>query len=452
MKLVMPCADDTRTCQRHVAPLLRWLVKRGLGCALLLGAAYAFGARPAGAADPDFAATFPTASSKKGLQVELLDDALQLGIQHATFNVDLCRLVDPQLDPANPSWEREGRRFHFDRAAVAALDQQIKTLSDRGVLVYLILLAYQSHDAEVNRVMLHPRYDSQAPNRLSAFNTQTPESEAWFAATCEFMAARWSQANPPFGRVVGYILGNEVNSHWWWYNMGRVTLPDFVADYQRTARIAQTAIRRHSSWARLYLSLEHHWNLRYPAADEQQGFAGREFLASFAALAREQGDFDWHLAFHPYPENLFEPRFWLDQSAVDSVDTPRITFKNLPQLTHYLQQPEMQFQGQPRRIILSEQGFHTPEQPDGETVQAAAYCYAYRQVAVLEGIDAFILHRHVDHPHEGGLHLGLRAHQPGAAEPRPKKRIYECFRLADTPQWESAFEFALPIVGLERWP
>ena len=102
-------------------------------------------------------------------------------------------------------------------------------------------------------------------------------------------------------------------------------------------------------------------------------------------------------------------------------------------------------------MILSEQGFHTPAGPDGEVIQAAAYCAAYKRVEQLDGIDAFILHRHVDHPHEGGLLLGLRSLEPGDGESRRKKLIYECFRAADTPEWEKAFEFALPIVGKEAW-
>ena len=107
--------------------------------------------------------------------------------------------------------------------------------------------------------------------------------------------------------------------------------------------------------------------------------------------------------------------------------------------------------GNSRRIILSEQGFHTPDGPDAEEIQAAAYCLAYKKVETLDGIDAFILHRHVDHPREGGLRLGLRRYEPGAPEPRPKKKICPCFRLADTSRWEAAFEFSLPIVGSESW-
>jgi hypothetical protein len=122
----------------------------------------------------------------------------------------------------------------------------------------------------------------------------------------------------------------------------------------------------------------------------------------FAELARERGDFDWHVAYHPYPENLGDPRFWLDKSATPDDASPRITFKNLQVLTTHLARPELLWKGQTRRIILSEQGFHCREElPDGEAVQAAAFCYAWRKVAALPAIDAFILHRHVDHAYEG---------------------------------------------------
>jgi hypothetical protein len=53
-----------------------------------------------------------------------------------------------------------------------------------------------------------------------------------------------------------------------------------------------------------------------------QAFAARPFLEEFARLGRERGDFGWHVAFHPYPENLFEPRFWNDRTATDIDDTP----------------------------------------------------------------------------------------------------------------------------------
>ncbi len=406
---------------------------------------------------PPIDAPYPEAASKKGLQVELIDDALALGVKHAALNVNLTELVDTTTrgrDSRQLIWEHNGQVFRFNRESVERLDRKIKTLSDQSIVVHLIILVYESSDPTVNLVMLHPGYDPLAPNRLGAFNTKTESGKKWFAATLDFLSNRWSRADQAFGRVAGYIIGNEVNSHWWWSNMGHVTMQEFADDYLETLRIAHSAVRAQSTWARVYVSLEHHWSIRYPAGDEKQAFPAKTFLDYMAKCSRQhkQGDFDWGIAFHPYPENLFEPRFWNDETALPIANSPRITFKNLDVLTDYLKNESMRCDGMPRRVILSEQGFHTPDGTDGEMVQAAAYCYAYRLVERNDGIDAFILHRHVDHPREGGLKLGLRRYLPGTADPRPPKKIYECFRDADTDQWESTFEFALPLIDLNAWP
>jgi hypothetical protein len=396
--------------------------------------------------------TFPPAASKKGLQVQMVDDAIALGVKHAALNINLTALADVTGDDKNFAWESSGRTYRFRRSYVEAMDRQVKRLSDAGMLVYLILLTYESRDDAVNELVLHPGYDKSCPNHLGAFNSVTVDGRRWLSACIAFLSQRWSPPNHDHGRVVGYIVGNEVNSHWHWSNRGRCTMEQFADDYEQAVRIIHTALRRHSRSSRVYLSMEHHWSIRYAGGDDKQTFPGRPFLERFTRLAKERGDFDWHLAFHPYPEDLFEPRFWRDRSATPAADSPRITFKNLPVLTAFMRRPEMRFGGEPRRIILSEQGFHTPKRPDGEAIQAAAFCHAYRIVEGLDGIDAFILHRHVDHAAEGGLLLGLWSRKPNTtSEPSEKKKIYDCFRLADTPRWREAFEFALPVVGLKSW-
>jgi hypothetical protein len=394
-------------------------------------------------------------ASKKGLQVQMVDDALALGIRHAALNFNLSQLVDLKGDPANPSWGVGDRVFRFHRGYLESLDREIKILSDAGVVVSLILLAYESGNEALDRVVLHPSYNRQCPNHLGAFNTKTSEGRAWFQAAMEFLGARWAPVDGSHGVVQNWIVGNEVNSHWFWANMGEVGMETFANDYVETVRLAHDSLKRHSSRVRVYISMEHHWNIRYPGGHERQAFAGRPFLEYFHRKALEGGDFEWHLAFHPYPENLFEPKTWMDQSATaDVLTSPRITFRNLEVLPRYLEQSRFQFQGRVRRILLSEQGFHTPSGPNGEVIQAAAYCYAWVKVQKLPGIEAFILHRHVDHGQEGGLKLGLWSRDESAASPAaPKspKRLYQVFKAAGTVEWRQAFEFALPIIGLRDW-
>jgi hypothetical protein len=175
--------------------------------------------------------------------------------------------------------------------------------------------------------------------------------------------------------------------------------------------------------------------------------SGKYFLETLNAIAKAEGDFDWHVAFHPYPENLFNPRTWEDATATASFDSKKITFKNIEMLPAFLRQPRFLHNGKARRVILSEQGFHSAAGKNGERDQAAAYAYSYYRVQQTEGIDAFILHRHVDHPGEGGLRLGLRSSRDGGVRP-----IYDVFRQADTATWPEAFKFALPVIGVKSWP
>lgn len=393
----------------------------------------------------------PLVTSKKGLQVQMLDDALSLGVQHAALNVDLARLVDPHRSDSSIEFSSNGRMYHFSNGRVAELDQQVAALAGAGVRVYFILLNYMHRDAQVDTAMRHPDCPESPPNRISAFNIASEEGVGWFRAAVEFLAERYTGRDESPGHVAGYIVGNEVNSHGQWYAMGPVSVETLADHYHRTLRVAHAAVRKSSSAARVYISLDHFWG-RAMGDNALESCGGKELIDELTRLSRREGDFDWHVAYHPYPENLFEPRSWLDRTALQHMDTPRITFKNLGQLTAYLRRPQMLHHGQPRRVILSEQGFHTPPTEEGERQQAAGFCYAWVKVQRLDGIDAFILHRHVDHRDEGGLNLGLWTRKPGSvADPHRKKRIYETFKAADTPQWRQAFHFALPLIGATEW-
>jgi hypothetical protein len=395
---------------------------------------------------------YPQIRSKKGLQVQMPADAIALGVKHAAFNFDLGAAV--KLNPASDDlkWRTDGRDFWFNRGYIEGIDHEVKTMSDSGATVTLILLNYVHAGTAANKILQHPTYDPTCPNHLSAFNTETPEGLAWYKACVEFLTDRYSA--PPFvhGRIVNYIVGNEVNSHWYWANMGHVTMEQFAQDYARAVRICALAVRKYSASDRVFISLEHHWNIHYAAADDTQSFPGRPFIDYFNRIIKDSGNFDWNVAFHPYPENLFKCETWKDRTATFSNNTPRITFRNIEMLPRYFQQKVLLADGKPRHIILSEQGFHSPRTPEGEQLQAAAYCYAWRKIVNLKGVDAFILHRHVDNAAEGGLNLGLWKRATNSiSEPSVKKPIYEVFRVADTPQWKQAFAFALPIIGIQSW-
>ena len=76
------------------------------------------------------------------------------------------------------------------------------------------------------------------------------------------------------------------------------------------------------------------------------------------------------------------------------------------------------------------------------------------KIATLPEVDSMIMNRHVDHRDEGGLRLGVWRRNEASAnpcEPTSKKKIYEIFRVTDTPDWEPAYAFALPVIGIKSW-
>ncbi len=393
---------------------------------------------------------FPQGIGKKGLQVQMVDDAVSLGIHHAAININLTSLL--QLEPKQNTirFAHGGKEWFMNGSYAASLDRQIQPLSDARIIVYAILLAYPSRDAARDAVMLHP--NATGSFTIAAFNTASEEGLRAYRAIISFLAERYSGLHKEHGRVWGWIVGNEVNSQNIWYNLGKMPMKDAAREYEKAVRATHDSVREHSDHGRCYLSFDHFWTARMAGVSDQESYPAREFIDEFAHVAHEGGDFEWHIAHHPYPDDLGNPRTWLDKLATRSADSPHVTFKNLEVLSEYLKKPELQWNEKPRRIILSEQGLHCLQNAEGEELQAAGFAYVWEKVARQPGIDALIWHRHVDHAHEGGLKLGLWTNKPGTiSEPDRKRHLYELFQKADTAEWSVAVKFALPVVGLRDW-
>ncbi len=392
---------------------------------------------------------FPQPPSIKGLQVQMVDDAIALGIHHAGVNINITALVDREKKPQNPKRTVDGFEFSFQESYLKSLDRQIKPLSDKGILIYLIVIAYPSKNPDIDGLVIHPDARKDYKYTVGGFNAATPEGKAWLRAVSEEMSSRWSGARPECGRVWGWIVGNEVNSHWMWSNMGKKSLDQATSAYAGAFRIIHNSVRAASKNARLYVSFDHHWGVGMHGISAEEAVGGRAFLDSFAKLTN---DLDWHVAWHPYPEDLGNPRAWADKTVTHDDNSNKVTFKNLEVLCRHLRQPQLLYEGKPRRVILSEQGFHTLLTPEGESLQAAAFAYAWEKCRRLPLVDAFIYHRHVDHAKEGGLRLGLWRNAPHSiADPHSKKQIWNLLQKAGTPEWDAAAAPLLPVTGLTSW-
>jgi hypothetical protein len=392
--------------------------------------------------------------SKKGIAC-LLDsaDGRDLGFAQVNQNIDIGGLLDTQSASPKMSFEYEGRTVGLKPGAVQSLDRALREAFAAGQRVTGILLNYVSSKTPRESPLVHPLTDPLVvPIGPSAFNTATSEGVFYYRAILYWLVERYTREDAAFGRLGGLVIGNEMQSHWSWYHLGLVEADVVIREYSAALRIADLVTRSLHANFPIYVSLDHHWRLS-ASEDARKGFSAVEALEGINEIAKRGGDFPWNVAFHPYPENLLNPVFWKDQSAPLRFDAPRVTFHNLEVLPAYLQQQSFLFNGRERRVTLTEQGFHCPESPDGERLQAAAYAYAWKKVQALPGIESLLYHRHVDHPHEHGLRCGIREHD-GSANVNGigrKRMIWEIVRSAGTEAEDAAFAFALPIVGRVDW-
>ena len=394
-------------------------------------------------------------ASIKGLSCIVdINDAKELGVNYCTENFSIGDLIDwSNPDPAVYVIV-DGQKIGIKQQYVQSLDKRLKTLTDGGIKVMLVLLNQLPAVADPNNPLVHPDTDiKNAPYGLGAFNVKTAQGLACYRAAIEFLADRYGRPDKKFGCIAGMIIGNELQVHWEYYNLGKADMAKVIESYAPAVRYAHAAARKYSRDIHIYISLTNTWMLNND--DPEMTFAGRPFVERFNEVIRAGGDFDWGVAFHPYPDRLSDPRFWLDKNAMMDFNSPKITFKNIEILPAFLKQKPYLYNGKIRKLILSEQGFNTPNTPDGEKIQAAAYACAYYKISRIPEISAFILHRHVDHPHELNLKLGVWTYDPNSAAPAEtplrKKYIWQVFKEADGPNWRQAFEFALPIIGIKTW-
>ena len=402
--------------------------------------------------------SYPKAATIKGLQVRMVDDAVKLGVKHGALNLNLPSIALPCKSDNTITYIMDEEEFYFDKAYVERFDMQLRTLSDNGIIVTLILLNSIMWDntqihPELRKALLHPDYNDEG--RISAFNVITMEGLKHYKAFVEFTAERYTRIDQKYGRACGFIIGNEVNTHWTWCNAGEKTIEEYVREYSIALRTAYYAARKKFSQARIYISVDHFWTLAFDSNPLR--YSGCKLLLdALNDIVIKEGNFDWSVAHHPYPEDLLHPDFWNDKTATYSFDTGRITFKNLKVLTDYLSKREILFEGRSRHIILSEQGFHSEESEEGERLQAAAYCLAYKKIENLPGIDSFILHAHVDNKGEydtWGLNLGLwtRDKTSDDSNPQRPKLIYYVFKDIDASHSDKVCGEYRNFIGVKTW-
>ena len=373
-----------------------------------------------------FREDYPEPMSKKGLliQLDMLGDALNLGVKHTTVNIPYHQLVGGNL-----KYKYNGKTYNFNGDLIKDYDKMISAFSAKGIVVTAILLnGWNDSYPELHEAGLAKRKEAF----YYGFNVSTEQGYETTRALLSFMAERYSGAHDDYGR--------------------------YTKLYSKVFRVAYTAIKSQSRNARVFFSTDYEWK----RANSNLMYGAKDFIDRFNADIRDEGNIEWGLAYHPYPHPMTEPEFWDDDQtgAVNNTeDSPVVNFKNLNVLTDYFQKDIMRDAGgNVRHIILSEEGFTSKSATRGDVydIQAAAFAYAYYLVDNNPYIDAFILNRQVDAviEVEQSCSFGLWTvdmSSPNRVIAVMPKNIYNVFKYIDTNKSLKYTEFAKKIIGINKW-
>lgn len=427
----------------------RWQLVRAIndGCEPLSKARYA---EWVACRSPKLSPASP--ANKKGLggwHRGLLPDELdELGISAITVNVMIHSWISLTPGPDTVPIQWQGRTYHANEKALADLDATFLEAQKHHVMVSAILLIPNpAKDSNpVVKIMGHP--DANREGIFSMPNVTSPEGISLYGAVLNLMAERWSRPDGKYGRVHHWIMHNEVDAGWVWTNAGEKTAIIYLDLYQRSMRLMDLIARQYDPNSRTFISLTHFW----ADAGDKRWYGSKRLIDLLVRFTRAEGDFPWALAYHPYPQDLFNPRTWEDKEATFDFNSHQITPKNLEVLDAYMKQPALLYQGKVRPVHLSENGFNSKDySPQQLEDQAAGMALAWKKMARLSSIQSWQYHNWIDNRGEGGLKIGLRKFPDEPGDPLGKKPIWFLYQALGTPKEDEVATPYLKTIGIKSW-
>lgn len=384
--------------------------------------------------------------ASRGFQTDLDD----LQISSATVNVAFTDFMYLNSRANAIEHTYGGKTYYFDQAKVAALDKTFQTAFSKNIVVAAIILvqkASQCADPEIGKLLQHPDYTSEGIYTMP--NMTNAASFNCYAAALDFLANRYCRADNSYGRIHHWIMHNEVDAGLTWTNMGNTPMLVYLDTYYKSMRLCYNLARKYDANSEVFASFTHSWT----SAVESKYYSTKDMLSALQDYCKAEGDFQWALAYHPYPENLFEPKTWNDVRAVFSMNTPLITFKNLEVLDAWIKKPENRYKNtQKRTVWLSENGTNSKSYSDQDLKeQAAGFAYTWKKLKTLDGIDAFQWHNWIDNRMEDGLRIGLRRFPDDSADPGGRKPVWFVYQAADTDQEDRIFDPYKSVIGINNW-
>lgn len=377
-------------------------------------------------------------------------DLDELGITSATVNIWFAKFMFTSPAPGRIEHRYNGKSYYFRAKEVVQFDSIFLLTARKGIITAGILLidkAEKCPDPVIGKLLQHP--DMDPAGIYSMPNMTNPESVDCYAAALDFLASRYSRPDKKYGRLNHWIMHNEVDAGWEWTNMGEKTAAIFMDTYIKSMRLCYAIARKYNPHSEVFITLTHYWGW----TSHPRFYPSKDLMEILIQYSKAEGDFEWAMAQHPYPESLVEPKTWLDKQVDYTFNSPKITFKNLEVLNAWIKLPEVLYKGKTKRTLwLSENGTNSKTYSEQDLKeQAAGFAYTWKKMAVLDGIDGFQWHNWYDNRGEGGLRIGLRRFPDDEQLPGGVKPVWYVFKAADTKDENHVFDPYKTVIGISDW-
>ena len=167
----------------------------------------------------------------------MLEDAEELNVHNSVINIDFSQLLAPpvlQNSNYSYSWKYNGKTYWFVKDSVSYYDRQLQSLKSTSSVNSAVLLLSWRDDL---KGLIYPqgRYKGHS---FYAWNTVNSSARNQLQATLNFLARRYSSTNGKYGRIVNWIVGNEVNNYQTYNYAGSKTLNQYAKIYADQFRLA----------------------------------------------------------------------------------------------------------------------------------------------------------------------------------------------------------------------
>ena len=415
----------------------------------------------------DDSSPYPEYGSKKGLIAD--DDArvLLTGAAHTVIRVNADELLLSTSTTDSTSFVYGGMTYYLSQSALAALDHKVRFYSDSGVNIFLQITLSGKYRNGGDR--LSCLYYPDAPDTAAgyALNATSKDAMSYYIAFIDYLTDRYDDP-AEYGRIGSWIVGNEVDTNSLSHAAGEMWMAEYCDAYSRLLRTTYASAVSRCASARVYVSVSNSWNAR--PNNSSALYNASLFLVNLTSKMRAEGDFDWRVAVSARPSDPSLARIWEDGAAEGS---NYVTMNNLSLLTDALGRDNLSYNGQARRVAVTD--FASASDPAAPTdmTQAAAYAYAYHVALFNDSVDALIYSvltdesdkeyvypapsdeddgEEADAPQSGTLCLGM-IDSNGIEKP-----LYDLFCNIDAatphdPEYKDgkASSFALSYIGISDW-